>query len=233
MTLSNDELRTRLGEVARTYGDWVIWEQGLPCACRAASSLRMAAGCARCEGEGFIWITPEKLKGILLPAHSDRRLAAMGWLGPSDLTLSTDAYHPVHDFDRITLTTPLPSEPEIITRGQAYREGLPGLAPSEDRLSYQATEAITCVVHDRPDEPLVHGDAYVFVGKALRWLKPPADGTVYVVKYRAITEGIAFQSPFEIIDRGKPLGQRVLLRKRHMVVLRENAKRDVRIALGL
>jgi len=221
--MRSDELRARVNEVTRTYGDWVIWEQGLPCACRAASGLRMSAGCSRCEGEGFVWVAPEKLKGIVMPAHSDRRLATMGWLSPSDLTFSTDVHHRIQDFDRITLTTPLPTEPEVIVRGQAHRDGVPGLAPDEDRLAYQAERPVTCVLHDRPGEPLLHGDAYVFAGKALRWLRPPPDGTVYVVKYEALTEWVAFASPVEVIDRGVSLGQRVLLRRRTLVNLAERA----------
>ena len=233
MPLRTDELRARVNEVTRSYGDWVIWEQGLPCACRAAPGLRMAAGCSRCEGEGFVWVEPEKLKGILMPAHADRRLAAMGWLGPADLTFSTDVHHRIQDFDRITLLAPLPTEPEVITRGQGHRDGLPGLASEEDRLAYQAARPITCVVPDHPSESFIHGDAYVFAGKTLRWLRPPPEGTVYVVKYEALTEWVAFASPIEVIDRGASLGQRVLLRKRHLVNLRENPKRDVRAALGL
>ena len=56
MAYWHDELTGRLDDLVRSYGDWVIWEQGLPCACRATTSLRMAAGCSRCQGEGFVWI---------------------------------------------------------------------------------------------------------------------------------------------------------------------------------
>ncbi len=232
MTLSSGAIRRRINEINRTYGDWVIWEQGLPCACRAATALRMSAGCPRCSGEGFVWVQPEKLKGILMPTHSDRRLATMGWLTPSDLTFSTDVHHRIGDFDRVTLTVPLPAEPEVITRGQAFCEGVPGLAPEEDRLSYQAVTPIYCATHDRPSEPFVHGDAFVFAGKAIRWLKPPPQGTVYVIRYEALTEWLAFSSPLETIDRGKHLGQRVLLRKRHLVNLAEPTHHDVRALLG-
>ncbi len=233
MVMRREELQARVSEMTRSYGDWVIWEAGLPCACRAASGLRMAAGCARCEGEGLVWVNPQKLKGILMPAHVDRRLATIGWLSPADLTLSTEVHHRIQDFDRITLLAPLPVEPEVITRGQAYRDGIPGLSPEEDRLSYQAARPIACVLHDRPLESFIHGDTHVFAGKTLRWLRPPPDGTIYVVKYEALTEWVAFSSPVEVIDRGTSLGQRVLLRKRHLVNLAENPKRDVGTALSI
>ncbi len=223
MAYSSDELSGRLDELVRTYGDWVIWEQGLPCACRAAPGLRMAAGCTRCEGEGFIWISPQKLKGIVMPAHTDRRLASMGWLTPSDLTFATDAHDRIADFDRITLTTPLPVDPEVIVRGQAFREGLRGLTAEEDRLAYQAARVLACFAHDRPAEPLVEGDDFVITGKTLRWFRPPPDGAVYVFKYEALTEWLAFASPVEVIDRGASLGQRVLLRRRTLVNLAERA----------
>ncbi len=232
MPWTNDAIRKRVAEMTRTYGDWVIWEQGLPCACRAASGLRMSAGCARCEGEGFVWVMPRKLKGIVMPARSDRHLSTMGWLNPSDLIFSPDPRHRIGDFDRITLLVPLPSEPEVITRGQAFREGVPGLAPTEDRIAYQAARPLYCARHDQPDDLFVHGDAYVFSGKRIRWLKPPPDGTVYVVKYEALTEWIAFSTPLDTIDRGKHLGQRVLLRKRHLTNLQENPARDIGRALG-
>ncbi len=234
MAWTNDAIRRRVNEINRTYGDWLIWEQGLPCACRVAGALRMTAGCPRCEGEGFIWVRPEKLKGIVMPVHADRRLlSTMGWLSPADLTFSTDVHSRIQDFDRITLTVPLPADPEVITRGQAHRDGVPGVEADEDRLSYQAVTPIHCATYDHPETALVHGDAYVFSGKTLRWLRPPPDGTVYVLKYEALTEWIAFSSPFETLDRGKHLGQRVLLRKRHLVNLRENPKRDLRTALGM
>jgi hypothetical protein len=157
----------------------------------------------------------------------------MGWISPGDLTFSPAPVSRVGDFDRITLLAPLPSEPEVITRGQAHSDGVPGLAPNEDRLAYQAASATYCATHAEPDKPFVHGDAYVFAGKVLRWLKPPPDGTIYFIKYDALTEWIAFASPLETIDRGKYLGQRVLLRKRHLTNLRENPHRDVKLALGM
>ena len=75
MAWTSAAIRRRINEVTRTYGDWVIWEQGFPCACRAATALRMSAGCKRCAGEGFVWTHPQKLKGILMAAHTDRHLA--------------------------------------------------------------------------------------------------------------------------------------------------------------
>lgn len=233
MAWTRDSIRQRIDEVVRAYGDWVVWEQGLPCGCQVPGGLRIAAGCPRCEGEGFVWTDPQRLKGILMGIRSDRRLASMGWLNPGDLTFSTDAHTRVHDFDRITLTVPEHTEPEILVRGQSFKDGVPGLAPEEDRLAYQAVEPIECVAHDRLDQPFVHGDDYVFAGKTIRWLEPPPDGTTIVIKYEALTEWIAFASPFELIDRGRHLGQRVLLRKRHLVNLRENPHRDVKTALGL
>lgn len=233
MPWNRDDIRRRINEVTRTYGDWVVHEEGIPCSCQAASGLRLAAGCPHCDGEGFLWINPRRLKGILMGVRTDRRLASMGWLTPGDLTFTTDVHSRVHDFDRITLTVPEHTEPEILVRGKSYQDGVPGLAPNEDRLAYQAVEPIACVTHDRLDQGFVHGDDYVFAGKTIRWLKPPPDGTAFVVKYEALTEWIAFSSPFEVIDRGRHLGQKVLLRKRHLVNLRENPHRDVETALGL
>lgn len=226
MAWTHDAIRRRIDEVTRTYGDWVTWERGLPCACRAAGPLRMSAGCSRCDGNGFVWIDRQKLKGIVMPAHTDRRFSTMGWLNPGDLIFSTDVHHRIHDFDRITLTTPLTTEPEVITRGQAHRDGVLGLAPTEDRLAYQAVTPGVCFAHEHPDHRFHHGDAYVFVGKTIRWLKPPPDGTVYVIEYEALTEWVAFSSPLETIDRGKSLGQRVVLRKRHLVALSEPSGRN-------
>ena len=167
-----------------------------------------------------------------MPAHADRRLATMGWLVPSDVVLGTDTRERITDFDRITLTTPLPVDPEVVVRGQAFRDGVPGLLEHEDPLAYQAERAITCFAHDRPDVPFIEGDAFVLAGRVLRWLRPPPDGTVYVIKYEALTEWVAFASPVEVIDRGASLGQRVLLRRAHLVNLRANPQRDVRTALG-
>ncbi len=233
MTVTAATIRQRVNEVTRTYGDWVIWEQGLPCACRAAPGLRLSAGCPRCEGEGFLWIAPAKLKGIVMPVHADRHLATMGWISPADLTFSTDVYHSIHDFDRITLLTPLPADPEIVVRGQSFRDCVPNLSADEDRLAYQAAAPIYCAPHDAPERPYLHGDSYVLSGKTLRWLKPPPTGTPIVIKYDALTEWVCFASPFETLDRGRLLGQRALLRKRHLVNLRENPKRDLRVALGI
>ncbi len=226
MAIRPEELRGRLAEAVRTYGDWVRWEQGAPCACRAATSLRMTAGCRRCDGEGFTWTGARKLKGIVMPAHLDRRLSSMGWLTPGDLTFLPDSRARVHDFDRITLLAPLPVEPEVLTRGQAAHDGVAGLAANEDRLAYQAVRPIDCFLHDRPDTHLIAGDAYVLDGKRLRWLRAPADGTIFVVTYEALTEWVAFSTPMETIDRGGSLGQRVLLRKRHLVNLAESPRGD-------
>ncbi len=225
------DLRHRIGAIVRQYGDWVLWEKGLPCACHAASRLRMAAGCDRCGGEGFVWTDPRRLKAVLLPLHSDRRLASLGWAVPGDMTLGPAPHTRVHDFDRITLTTPTEAEAEVIERGRGDR--VPGLAPQEDLLAYHATNPIACVLHDQPGEFRFEED-YVFEGKVIRWLRPPPDGTIYVVKYEALVEWLAFSSPLEVLDRGKNLGQRVLLRRRHLVNLRDpTRRRDVRSLLGM
>ncbi len=227
MAFRPEELRGRLDEAVRTYGDWVLWEQGAPCACRAASTLRMTAGCRKCDGEGFLWSGARKLKGIVMSAQLDRRLSSMGWLTPGDLTFLPDSHARIHDFDRITLLAPLPVEPEVLTRGQGARDGITGLAANEDRLAYRAARPIDCFLHDRSDAHLIHGDTYVLDGKHLQWLRAPPDGTVFVVIYEALTEWVAFSTPMETIDRGGSLGQRVLLRKRHLVNLAESSRGDL------
>jgi hypothetical protein len=86
--------------------------------------------------------------------------------------------------------------------------------------------------YEAPERPFVHGDAYIFAGKTLRWLRPPADGTVLVIRYEGLTEWVAFSSPFEVIDRGGRLGQRALLRRKHLLNLRESPRRDAMAILS-
>ena len=209
-------------------GTDVIHEIGVACTCRTvdvyAPSIPPQTYCTKCDGYGFIYRNPTRIEGLLTSISQSKALLMTGWAIPGDCFFSPHmAYDPgVSDFDRITFTHTQPvNEGQTLVRGAATKGNNKffdlGLGPLDDRLFYQAVTSLHC--EDENGKIYSQDSDFELNGAVISWHEGiiPVN-TKYTVKYEGYLEWIAFVGPFERRDRAQNLGQKVLLRKRHIAV---------------
>ena len=236
MTFANQDWDfDKLEELIEGRGDKVIHETGISCTCRnedtlaslqiheAASAAARRINCDKCQ-DGFIYRSPKVIMGLLtsIEAGPNRKLIESGYAVQGDAVFSPSLkVFKLTDFDKITFlhSTPV-GDGQVIFRNAGQlndNAGLDtkGLQPDEDRLWYQADCAIHC--EDEFGEQYFQDADFVLEDKVIRWVgREPKDKTLYTVKYTAFLEWIVYNTPFERFDRGRPLAQRVLIRKKHV-----------------
>ena len=107
-----------------------------------------------------------------------------------------------------------------LASGNSARET--GLETNEDRLWYHATSSIWC--EDEEGNVYKSGGDFILDGsKVIKWQgSNPKIGRKYTIKYNAYLEWVAFTPPDIRVDRNRDLGQRVILRKRHVALVNDN-----------
>lgn len=196
-------------------GEHVTLFPVVPCSCRAGSSGHPLPTCKVCGGSGRAYHTAQRVKGLIggITAQ-DKALLSSGLAMPGDLTFSPDVKPkiPIHDYDMIRLEYGQPYEGDVLTR----------MASGPDRLVYLAT-AIQAVEQHNPASGAIvaytEGDDFTVAGRLLSWQagRGPAPGTAYTVRYMALYDWVVYPGvTLQRMDRGTSLGQRVLLRKRHL-----------------
>lgn len=207
-------------------GTNVIHELGIACTCRTMDpfdqKIRLDLSCDKCEGFGFLYRKPQEINGLVTSVDQNRSLMVSGFATPGDCLFSPSPKddHVVSDFDKITFTHEQPiNDGQTIVRGAATRGGsrvtYTGLEPHEDRLFYEATKALHC--EDEHGTVYYQGSDFELKGRVVSWnTDKMLPDTRYTLKYMGHLEWIAYVGPFERRDRGDNLGQRVLLRKRHI-----------------
>jgi len=156
--------------------------------------------------------------------------AQVGWIQPGDLSFSPSRHaRRINDFDRITLTTSIPVDGQVITRGVTtpHSPRPPDLKANEDLLILEAGRREAVLLED-VDGREYDVPSYVLIGRKIIWTEgagPPL-GKSYSVKYEAYPEYIAWTTPFDRWDRQRELGQRAMLRR--AVVEFDPAGRQIR-----
>lgn len=226
-----------LEELIESRGDDVIHETGVTCpTCSAGDtygSTILAEGkplqgvggslsCNHCYGIGWIYRDPKVIRGLVTSVQSgqNKTLVESGWAVPGDSVFSPSLnVPPLGDFDKITMTYPVPvGSGQTIIRN-AGNMGInqmlsTGLNPSQDRLWYYPSCVTYCV--DQRGETYTQDVDFILDEKIIVWgTRRPKDGEVYTIKYMACLEWIVFSSPFTRFDNDRSLGQKVVLRKAH------------------
>jgi hypothetical protein len=207
-------------------GDWVEWLAARKCSCSdEADANRANPTCLVCSGTGTFWVAPVWIEGIVGSISNSRMLLESGIGLPGDLTFSAKMMDDSRLADRDILKL------SDWDGGEAYEGELVRrhTASDSDRLIYDAME-ITAVTRSDPDlgtitsyvenTDFVHAtnsDTMVWTTNGVR----PAVGSVYSVRYRPRFSYIVFTPPAERRERGTNLGQRVILKKRHLVLAAE------------
>lgn len=216
--------------------DEVLHELAIACSCSRedayASQIEVdgrlarvrALGCPHCQGDGFIYRSPQVVKGLITGINpSNRALEDYGYNSSGDMQFSPDFHSRIiSDFDRVTLLSASPlNEGQVLIRGAAHlgqnklqKDTRTDLAENEDRLWYLATQAIWC---EDINGVIYNQDAdYTFDEKRIVWTNGPDVGTPYTVKYCGFLEYVAYQGPMQRFDRARSLLQKVSLRKKHV-----------------
>lgn len=227
----------RLEELIEARGEQVIHETGISCTCRSGdyyastimkegfpAGMRSTPFCKICEGEGWLYRNARVIKGLVTSVNpnKDRKLIESGYLLPGDSIFSPSLNAGVmNDLDKITFLFPVPlSDGQVIMRGAANMEDNAtldtGLSVGEDRLWYEADSCIWC--EDENGVVYTPDVDFTLSGKRISWVNGPTVGTLYTIKYTGYVEWIAYSGPFARFDRNRNLGQRVVLRKKHVVL---------------
>lgn len=190
---------------------------GHKCSCSATQDASRAdPNCRACKGTGFWYDAAKRIQGLVTGLSSQRMLLESGIAIPGDLIFSSEMLSSdvITDYDKIVLSWDgAPHEGDLLKRGE----------DDTDFLIYSATD-IRSVTRTDPDTGIittyVAGTDYSHTSGSdvITWLSPtrPPTDAVYSVKYLAIFEWLCFQPPAQRYERGTPLGNRVLLRKKHM-----------------
>jgi hypothetical protein len=220
-------------------GETLIHETGMRCTCNNDDTMageierthiprkRTTFRCDICGGSGFIYRNERKIIAIITGISEDYSRDEQGWLSPGDCTMSAHPDYHVSAGDRITFTWPQPiADGQVIVRGAGTFSDnstrKTGVEENEDRLWYHAATGIWC--EDR-DGKVYYPDAdFTLDGsKVIRWVgNRPNANSVYVIKYEAYLEWKVFTPSGARRDHDRDFGDRVLLRKIHLVDPNDN-----------
>ena len=222
-------------------GETLIHEVGLRCTCNQEDMFtgetehgvqvarkRRRFGCLVCGGYGYIYRNPRPLIGMVTSIRQNKAQLEAGWAMPGDATLSVKPDYVISAGDLVTFTWAQPvSDGQVLIRGAATigdnQTRKTGLEDDEDRLWYNAINAIYCEDEDgkvyRPDSD------FVLTGsKILKWIgASPIKSKSYTIKYNAYLEWVVFMPPDIRRDHDRDLGTRVAIRKRHVALINSSA----------
>jgi hypothetical protein len=230
-----------LESLIQDRGDLVIHETAVACPCRKEDFFaglihhngRLAKArtfyCPNCSNNGFLYRDARPVLGMITSVNSgNRSLIEFGRAEPGDLVFSPslDAGR-ISDFDRITMTYPAPVDDgqqimrNVANLGENQSKNL-GMAADEDKMWYQANEAIWC--EDENGIRYIQGSDFAFVEKKIKWIgNRPDDGTWYTIKYTAFLSWISYITQQTRFDQARNLAPKVVLKKEHVAFGNEKA----------
>lgn len=217
-----------MSDFIRRRGERLKYYSGLKCTCTSSILMtgtsyqdpsRANPNCMACKGLGWIWIEAGEILGLITSISQHKELLDAGIAAPGDLVLSPDLRYTLSDYDMIKFRWPegIPYEGELLTRGALT---------DTDNTMYGVMEVIQCIVVDpttgnvksyKPDVDFTYNKKEP--ARAVTWIgsNTPEEGTVYSLKYSALVEWICFAPPQPRRERGTNLGQKVIMRKKHLV----------------
>lgn len=198
--------------LTRTQGEFVSHFIAIRCSCSPEGEHPLAT-CLVCGGSGRAYERAEKrLKGIVAQINNqDKALLQSGMAMPGDLTFSPDVRPtiPLHDYDIVRLSYAQPYEGDLCTRGEdttAYVIGRVYVVEQHNPVTGERTR-------------YTQGTDFTTNERQITWLdgRGPAEGDRYSIRYDAIYDWVVYPGvTMQRVQRSVSLGQRVLLRKRHL-----------------
>jgi hypothetical protein len=206
-------------DYVRMHGEVVNYFRGARCPC-GSDPAQADFSCPRCHGLGHFYPQPaQQIIAIVGNVNMNREMMSIpGFVLPGDLTMTMRPLrgHNIMaaDWDKAVLTwgDGLPLDGESITASPT----------GQDVLAQQPVDILNAYGQDldRGLLTFVLGTDFAVAGQVVTWLtnnRPPA-GTVFTIKYTAQPDWIVFVPPRPKYERGTSLGQTVVLRKRTIVL---------------
>lgn len=201
------------------HGDLVELFPGRRCSC--ASNLDTNRGnpnCRVCLGLGYFYTTSTFIVGLVTGITSQKILMESGIALPGDMLFSQRMMDPVFltDMDMIRLSTwdGQPYEGDVVLRGDGATDTLVYTATDIQSVtqSNEDTGVVTTYVEGTDFTHALRSNQLVWLG-----VNDPAQNSSYAVKYLAVFDWVVFAPPNQRYERATPLGNRVLMRKKHLV----------------
>ncbi len=138
-----------------------------------------------------------------------------GIVSLGDLVFSPQIGTTLSDYDKVQLTwvEGIPYEGELLIRGTS--------ATDTTLYGIEAVPLDGCITVDPTTGTVTKytpGVDFTFSSNVITWAtNAPAAGSIYSLKYAALVDWIVLAPPQPRRERGTSLGQRVILRKKHIV----------------
>ena len=203
-------------DLVRKRGDWVRHAKGRRCPC-GESVDRAVPTCRLCRGLGFFWEDWRWLRALVTSAEQETKLLALGVAAPGDLVLGPGLHPWARRIDQWDLVVPR------LPFGQPFQGETLVRQGTVDTLQWEPARVEACYMVD-PRSGLratfLEGADFVVEGAGLRWLpgRGPAIGERYAIHYRPRFEYLALVPPMPRVERNTGLGDKVILRKRHLAL---------------
>lgn len=202
-----------IDQFVREEGEEVKHFIGLRCFCHGPDG-QPDPNCTEHEAGGWLYAQEQTITGLVTDISQNMELMETGVFMPGDCIFSPLSDQKVTEGDKIVFTWPLPY-------GQG--DALVRSTSSFDRLYYSAVKGMACI--DENKVFYVNDVDYKMSGKAILWdwtgksitAKKPANGKRYTVKYMAYIEWLAFVPPVTRVSNGSDMGEKVMLRKKHLM----------------
>ena len=204
------------------HGDRAYWYQAQMCPCgtdpNAVSDMSQANNsCQVCGGLGVFYPNaPTVIRGTVSNAVEDRTILNTGFqLNASDLIWSSSPWSqgPLSPFDGLILISPQsawPFDGQTVVRGSG----------NTDVLFYTPAGIDAVYTVDSSTGAYTAYTGATVSGKSIDWSTAPTappTGTQYSVRARVQYEWYVYTPPMVRYENTQSLGQKVVLRKRHIV----------------
>lgn len=225
MPLNNSSFNLReIQDTIRKHGEHVNYFRGHKCTCTLLQTgtsygdpNRADPNCAACHGYGIVWISSGQIIGLVTNISQEKELLQAGIASAGDLVFSPDLQQTLSDWDKIQLTWSdgVPWEGQLIQRGTGTTD--------EAMYNVVSVPPDGCIAVDPTTGNITTYTADVdfsYSGQTITWglsSNQPQANAFYSLKYNAQLDWIVFTPPQPRRERGTNLGQKVILRKKHMV----------------
>jgi|SRR6185437_1378435 len=203
------------------HGQVVQWYKAYLCACGQGppnmDANRARLSCTVCNGVGLTYDNPLPVTGLITGIHNMKELLNSGEAYPGDCVfgLAPGQSQFISDWDMVRFPFEEPYNGETRIRGE-----FGGLS---DTLDYTVVRVFRVMRTDPTTNTIikfVNGVDYTIVGRTITWSANAniSTGDVYSISATVNFDWITFVSPMQRYDNTQNLGQRCVLRKRHMVM---------------
>jgi hypothetical protein len=203
-------------EFVQRHGDLVTWRRGYKCACgNEPDSNRALLTCVVCNGLGIRYGPPFFIRALVTGIRHDRSLVMTGIAQPGDLVIGFSPFElqtvGALDIFMLDRAQGEPYEGDLIKRRLDQPSDVLRYAP---KVMHQVSSVnpLSGVITVYPS------GSYSLAGRIITWTgAAPEPGTIYGAHYFPVYEWIPYVIPMERYEQSVNLGQRVVLRKRHLV----------------